>query len=592
MTAVVVLSPSGMATGRRIADALGAPLHARAGGADLRYAEPGPHLAGLFAAGTPIVFVGALGILVRVLAPGLADKRTEPPVLCVAEDGSAVIPVLGGHRGANALARAVAGLFGTAAAVTTATDVGFGVALDDPPAGWSLAPGQDYKGFAARLLAGAAVRVEGGAPWLERSGLPAAAGAPLAIRVTEGRVEPAPGVLAYHPHTLALGVGCERGTDPAELAGLVRTALTEAGLASEAVACVVSLDLKEDEPAVQALAAGLGRPARFPDAAALEAETPRLANPSEVVFREVGAHGVAEAAALAAAGPGGRLVVEKRKSARATCAVARAPAPIDPGTVGRPRGRLLLVGLGPGQPGWRTPEATDFLAEATDIVGYRLYLDQLGPLAAGRRLHGFALGEEAARCRAALDLAAEGRTVALVSSGDIGVYAMASLVFELVEQEARPDWRRLDIRTAPGISALQACAARVGAPLGHDFCAISLSDLMTPWETIRARVAAAAAGDFVVAFYNPVSARRRHQLAEAREILLAHRPADTPVVLGRELGRPDERLTVTTLGALTVGQVDMLTLVLVGSSRTRRDGDRVYTPRGYASKRETGRAAE
>lgn len=585
---VVALSPSGLATARRLADGLTMPLHARTEPADRVFSDTAAHIRALFAAGEPILFVGAAGALIRLLAPLLADKTAEPPVLAVAEDGSAVIPLLGGHRGANDLARRAAALLGAQAAITTASDLALGVALDAPPAGWHLAPDSDYKSVAAELLAGAPVRIEGDLPWLQEARLHQVADADLVLAVSVERAAPQPGRLVYHPERLALGVGCERDAPPEELIRLVEATLAESGLAAEAVAGIFSLDLKADEPAVHALAARLGRPARFFPAARLEAETPRLANPSEIVYREVGCHGVAEAAALAAAGPAGRLVVAKRKSVRATCAVALAPAPIDVRQAGAARGRLQLVGIGPGSADWRTPEAERAIAEADALVGYGLYLDLLGPLAAGKKRHEFALGEEEKRAAYALDLAAEGRTVALVSSGDIGIYAMATLVFELIDRGGRPDWRRLEVGVAPGISALQAAAARSGAPLGHDFCTISLSDLLTPWPAIAARIRAAAEGDFVIAFYNPVSQRRRTQLAHAREALLAHRPATTPVVLARSLGRPDERVTVTTLAGLDVETVDMLTVVLVGSSETRFDGRFVYTPRGYAGKAGSG----
>src|SRR5207248_6788361 len=182
----------------------------------------------------------------------------------------------------------------------------------------------------------------------------------------------------------------------------------------------------------------------------------------------------------------------RRQSARATCAVARARSPLDADTVGRPRGRLAIIGIGPGDPAWRSPEASALLDRADDIVGYRRYLDLLGGAIAGKRRHDSEIGAETERARFALDLAAAGGSVALVSSGDAGIYGLAALVFELVDRESRRDWGAVDIVVAPGISAMQAAAARLGAPLGHDFCAISLSDLLTPWETIRARVEAAA----------------------------------------------------------------------------------------------------
>lgn len=595
MTAVVALSASGTATGRRLAEGLGARLHGRGAAADaaLAASDYAPRLRALFAAGEAIVFVGALGALVRMLAPVLADKAAEPPVVAVAEDGSAVIPVLGGHRGANDLARRAAALLGVAPAITTASDLALGVALDDPPAGWELAAGAPHKEVASRLLAGEAVRVEGELPWLDAARIERRADARLVLRASHRA--PAPGgggedgdgtdgglALTYRPRRLALGVGCERGTDPGEAVALARRTLAEAGLAAESVALVASIDLKADEPAVHAVAAALGRPVRFLPAERLERETPRLASPSETVFRAVGAHGVAEAAALAAAGGAGVLAVPKRRSKRATCAVALAPAPIDPAGVGVPRGRLFVVGTGPGRPDWRTAETERLLGEASDLVGYRLYLDLLGPLAAGKALHPFPLGAERERAAAALDLAAGGRTVALVSSGDPGVYAMASLVCELLEAGGRADWRRVETAVAPGVSALQACAARIGAPLGHDFCAVSLSDLLTPAAEIERRLRAAAEGDFVTALYNPASGRRRAMLDRALGIFRAARPAETPVVHCRAVGRPEERIEVSTLAEFDPAPVDMLSLPIVGSARTRVDGGRVYTPRGYA----------
>jgi len=586
-----VLSPGGLELARRLQPEVPASeVHgwqARVPAADRSFVEAAEHLRGLFAAGRPIVACCATGIVVRALAPLLTDKRSEPPVVVLAEDGSAVVPLLGGHHGANDLARRLAAILGVPAAVTTAGDLRLGVALDAPPAGRRLANPEDAKAFAAALLSGERL-AEGPVPgWL--AGLPQAPEGRLSVVETERKAAGGPQRLIYHPQRLALGVGCARGCPPEELQALVDQALDESGLAREAIAAVVSIDLKADEPAVLALADRLGVPARFFDAATLVAETPRLANPSEAVFAEVGCHGVAEGAALAAAGPAGRLLATKRKSRNATCAVAAAPDPLQAGNLGRARGRLAVVGLGPGDEAWRTAEAGALIAGSRHLVGYRLYLDLLGAAAAGKVRHDYALGEEEVRVRAALALAAKGEDVALVCSGDPGIYAMATLVFELIERGEDPAWKRCEIVVAPGISAVQAAAARIGAPLGHDFCCVSLSDLLTPWPTIERRLRAAAEGDFVVAFYNPVSQRRRHQLPAAREILLRHRPPETPVLLASNLGRPAERLALTTLGNLTSEAVDMLTLVLVGSSQSRvvargDGGAWLYTPRGYAAK--------
>ena len=587
--AIVCLTAAGGALAANLRAHLpGAVVHGladRVTDADVAFTETGSHLRSLFAANTPIVGVCASGILVRALAPLLTDKRSEPPVIALGEDGGVAVPLLGGHHGANALARTIAAATGGAAAITTAGELAFGVALDDPPPGWTLANPAAAKPVMAALLAGEPVALEvmaGDADWLAPLGARLGSGGRYTVRVTD-RVDPPPaGTLVVHPPTLALGVGNARGAGPVELIELATATLADAGLAAASVGVVVSLDLKADEPAVHALARQLGVPARFFDAATLEAETPRLANPSEYVFRTVGCHGVAEGAALAAAGPAGTLVAQKRVAGQSTCAVARGPV-IDGAQIGRPQGRLAVIGIGPGDAAYRTPTADAALAAATDIVGYRGYTDQLGARATDKAVHAFPIGAEVERCRRALDLAADGGQVALVSSGDPGVYAMAALVFELLEADGDARWQRIALTVEPGVSAMQLAAARAGAPLGQDFCAISLSDLLVPWPEIERRLRAAAAADFVVALYNPASARRRHQLAAARDILAAERPSSTPVVVARNLARAAEEVTLTTLGELDPARVDMMTIVLVGNRSTRAlaDGGWVFTPRGY-----------
>jgi cobalt-precorrin 5A hydrolase/precorrin-3B C17-methyltransferase len=589
--AVVVLGPGGAALGWRLRRALaGARLHgprAHPGDWDESYDRVSTHIGGLFEAGRPIVGICASGILIRSVAPFLAAKQEEPAVVAVAEDGSAAVPLIGGHHGANALARAIAELMGGIAAITTAGDVRLGIALDEPPPGWRIGNPDMVKPIVSALLRGdpvALVDEAGSAGWLRAGAVRWAQHGNRHIVVTDRLAESDTDALVLHPPVLALGIGCERGCSAEEIENLARSTLAEAGLGAGAVAAVVSVELKLDEPAIHALAAELGVPARFFPASRLLVETPRLSERSPAAFRATGCWGVAEGAALAAAGPDGVLVVPKRKSQRATCAVARAPQPIIAEAIGRPRGSLAVIGIGPGDPNWRTPEASTALAQASDVVGYSLYLDLLGRAIEGKNCHPSAIGDEEARVRLALDLAAEGRSVALVSSGDAGIYGLAPLVFELLDSKPKSEWRRIDLRVIPGISAFQAASSRAGAPLGHDFCVISLSDLMTPWETIRIRLDAAAAGDFVVALYNPRSARRQAQLAEAADLLLQHRSPETPVFIGRNLGRDGEEGRILCLSELAGAEIDMLTIVLVGNSRTRRtDGDppRLYTPRGY-----------
>ena len=589
--AIVVVGPSGAALGRKVRDLLpGAALHGprlHSGDWDETYQRLVPHLAALFADGIPIVGLCASGILIRAVAPLLDDKHIEPPVVALAEDGSVAVPLLGGHHGANELARVLADGLGCHAAITTAGDLRFGFALDEPPAGWRIANLERVKPIAAALLAGRPVTlVEEAchADWLRAGSVQWAAEADLQVLATDRAMPPDSDALVFHPAVLTLGIGSERGCDAEEIAALARHCLDEAGLAADAVVAVVSVDLKVDEPAIHALARSLDVPARFFPASRLLDETPRLTVHSEAAFRATGCWGVAEGAALAGVGREGALVVPRRQSKRATCALARAPAPLDASSIGRPRGHIAILGIGPGDAAWRTPEANALLAGSDDIVGYRLYLDLLGRAIAGKHRHDSDIGQEQERVRLALDLAAEGRAVALVSSGDAGIYGLAALVFETIDREQRRDWSAVEITVAPGISAMQAAAARTGAPLGHDFCAISLSDLLTPWPVIRARIEAAVSADFVVALYNPRSARRATQLAEAATILLEHRASDTPVVIARNLGRDGETHRILRLDELAAADVDMLSIILIGNRHTRviaGDPARLYTPRGY-----------
>ena len=592
--AIVVLTEHGLVTARRIRSCLtGARIHGyapRVPDADTRFDEVGAELRRLFAAGVDIVGVCAAGILIRTLAPELADKREEPAVIAVAEDGSAVVPLLGGHRGANEISRRLGEALGAPAAITTASETRWRVALDEPPPGWVLANPQHYKSVMARLLAGERCRLEGEAEWLTHSGIEFRSDAALTVRVTDAPDAGDEDALVFHPRRFALGVGCERGIAASELESLVESTLAGANLSTRSLAGVFSVDLKSDEPAVHALGRTLGLPVRFFDPPTLEALTPRLANPSGVVFREVGCHGVSEAAALAAAGDDGRLRVAKTKSRQATCAIAEAPSPIDAVRLGRARGVLAVVGLGPGTPAWRTPAADRAIGSATHLVGYRGYLDMV-PASADQVRHAYALGEEQERVDQALALAAEGCRVALVCSGDPGVYAMASLVFERLDAATHPAWRRSEIVVLPGVSAMHGAAALAGAPLGHDFCAVSLSDLLTPWAVIEQRLQAAADGDFAVALYNPASNRRRRGLARAIEILASKRRPDTPVVVARAVGRDEQSVVVTCLQDLDQSSVDMMTLLIVGSTETRSSGGCVYTPRGYGTKGGPGTVA-
>jgi precorrin-2 C20-methyltransferase/precorrin-3B C17-methyltransferase len=271
-------------------------------------------------------------------------------------------------------------------------------------------------------------------------------------------------------------------------------------------------------------------------------------------------------------------------AAAPAASAAQSPvAEVPEAAVASATGRVDVVGLGPGGRDWLTPQAAAVLAAADDIVGYAPYVDRVPPNPRQRR-HGSDNRVEAQRAEFALDLALRGRRVAVVSSGDPGVFAMASVVLEAAAADAR--LASVPVTVVPGVTAAQAVASLAGAPLGHDYVMLSLSDRLKPWDVIARRLEAAAAGDFAIAIYNPASASRRQQLIDARALLLAHRDAGTPVVVGRAVGTDEQEVTVTTLGEFDPAQIDMRCLVIVGSSQSRvvRDGSgaaRVITPRRY-----------
>jgi cobalt-precorrin 5A hydrolase/precorrin-3B C17-methyltransferase len=466
--AIIILGEKSIAIARQIQtvipDAIIYGLESRTQTADRLYAKFSETVSELFSEGHPLIGICAAGIMIRSLAPLLSDKRGEPPVIAIAEDGSAVVPLLGGLNGANELARAIANKLKVQPAITTTGELRFQTSLLAPPKGYRLLnDDQQTKTFLADLLAGASVQIIGEADWLRSSNLPFA-------DVATHRIE------------------------------------------------VISNELR------------------------LEAIYSQLSS-NYLVYQ----------------------------------AEAIQTAPIN--------GKLSIIGTGPGAAKWMSPEVKAILEDATDFVGYKTYVNLVKEFTRGKTIHASDNRVELDRARLALDLATEGKSVVIVSSGDAGIYGMASAVFEVLDLDPDPKWNQIHIHVAPGISAVQAAAAAIGAPIGHDFCMISLSDILKPWQVIEQRLAAAAQADFVIAIYNPISTQRRWQLTTAKEILLNWRSPDTPVILGHKMGRKGENVRVISLAELAPELADMQTVIIIGSSKTRllQWGDRlrVYTPRKY-----------
>ncbi|WP_433260218.1 precorrin-3B C(17)-methyltransferase [Micromonospora vinacea] len=512
----------------------------------------------------------ATGAVVRIVAPLLDDKRTDPAVVVVDEAARHAVALLGGHAGgANTLAGQVAALLDARPVITTATD-----AVDLPgldTLGW---PVQGAVAAVSRaILDGEPVRLIADADW-PLPALPpnvrASAEDPTddgyRLLVTDRVVPPYERTAVLRPPSLVVGVGASRGVPAAEVAELLHRVLADAGLDPASLRCLATADIKADEAGIRSTVDALGVPlVTWPATRLAAVDVP---HPSEVVRAAVGTPSVAEAAALL--GPDGRaddatLLVGKTATAMATVAVARHA----------PRGRLAVVGLGPGATDLRTPRAVAELRRAAVVVGLDQYLDQVRDvLRPGTRVLSTGLGAEEARARAAVAEAAAGRAVALIGSGDAGVYAMASPALEYADE-------RIDVVGVPGVTAALAAGSLLGAPLGHDHAYLSLSDLHTPWEVIERRVTAAAEGDFVTLFYNPRSRARDWQLGKALGILAAHRPPDTPVGVVRNASRPGERVHLATVATLDPAIVDMYSVVVVGSSDTRLVAGRMVTPRGY-----------
>lgn len=498
----------------------------------------------------------ATGATVRLLAPLLADKATDPGVVVVDEADRFAIAVLGGHQGgANALAAQVADLLGATPVVTTATDATGLPGLD--LLGWPVEGA--VAAVARAMLDGEPVRLDADATW-PLPPLPVGPEGEHRLVVTDRLVEPDERAVVLRPPSLVLGIGASRGVDADEVLALVDASLLAAGLSGASVAQVATAAAKAEEPGIVSACRQRSWPlTAYPSQRLAQVSVP---NPSAAPLRALGTPSVAEAAALLA---GDELVVAKQKSARATVAVGRR----------RPRGRLALVGIGPGARDLLTPRAREELRRAAVWVGLDQYVEQVRDLARpGTRFLVTGLGNEEERARSAVAEAERGHAVALLGSGDAGVYAMASPALAVAGND-------IDVVGVPGITAALAAGSLLGAPLGHDHASISLSDLHTPWPAIEARIRAAAEADLVVTFYNPRSRERDWQLPKALSMLLEHRPATTPVGVVTSATRADEHVLLTTLGELDAAQVTMYACVVVGSSQSTVVAGRMVTPRGY-----------
>ncbi len=618
ITHIVSFSDRGQKLAERLADSIGGtPWRCPPGGLTEWVAEN-------FEQADAIVFVGAVGIAVRAIAPHVRGKAIDPAVVVVDERGRHVVPILSGHLGgANDLAKRIARACGGEAVITTATDVAGVFAFDD----WARQQGckvinpERIKEASTRLLAGMQVSLWSDFPVVGAipRGVVAAptrdqADVIISVR-TGGRAE----ALRIVPRALVLGVGCKRNTPGEAIAQRFHEFMAKHGYAEEALVRVCSIEAKAEEEGLIALCVQLKVPFEMYAAEELAEVTGDFAS-SAFVEATVGVDNVCERSAVLGS-RGGTLVVGKDAGDGITLALAMRPVNLawpayGETTMHKPsgvasgetseyaaqamrlsggqysgreylsasstarsgKGVLYVVGIGPGNGGGLTGDAHMALGTADLICGYKAYVDLMKPLFPSKRTRGFGMGSELDRCRWAIDEAARGQRVALVCSGDAGVYGMAGPVLQLVE--GRSD---LEVAVIPGVTAALSGAAMLGAPLMNDYATISLSDHLTPWELIERRLRCVAQAGMAIVLYNPASRQRPDHLRRACDVLLEELAPSTACGWVRNIGREGQDHALLTLAELRDAELDMFTTVFVGTPQTVVVGGRMVTPRGYES---------
>lgn len=566
-----------------------------------------------------LIFVMATGIVVRTIAPLIKDKKTDPAVVVMDEKGKNAISLLSGHLGgANENAEKIAGFLSGRAVITTATDVNRVPSIDlwardnnlvmD---NWELLPH-----ISTRLLDNGTLRVYSEIAislpdiFLKVDN-PRFADMLITNKIKIPRPHPSlpegkhfdysdrhlKGQLYMRPQNIVVGFGCNSGTTEKEIEGAIRGILEKHNLAFSSIHSIATIDKKGSEPGLMAFANRYNLKINTFSSAKLNSIT-GIAR-SEAAYKATGANAVSEPAAILASGADS-LLVKKIKSGNVTVAIALLRSsphvPCPPSF----RGKIYIVGTGPGSIKHITQHAREAIKKSDVIVGYGAYLDLIEELIKDKETVSTVMTQEVERCRKAVELASAGKTVSIISGGDPGVYAMAGLVLEVLKNRDvlcemgeglnNKDSSRvthnapLPIEVIPGVSALNACAARLGAPLMHDFASISLSDRLTPWELIEKRLEAAAIADFVIVLYNPKSRGRTEHIHKAQEIVLKHRSPETPVGIVKSATRENEKIVISDLRNMLSHEIDMQTTLIIGNSKTFIWNSWMITPRGYEKK--------
>jgi len=542
------------------------------------------------------LFVGSISATVRLISPLLISKEKDPGVIVIDKKFSKIIPLIGIHQTiCYEIALNLANLFDGDLIMTNNSIFTKSLDLDSFGRNWGWNRSGSINNWSNLVIRQSnkqqifVKQYSGKKLWKESE-----SGKKIKYLSSEDKVEKEENTffistknyhkLAWHPKTLWLGIGCERNTSSTFIEDCIKKLLLKYEISILSVAGLATVDIKKDEQALINITKTKNWPIKFfKNEDLLKVEIP---NPSKIVFNEIGTFSVAEAASLLACGKeGGQIVIEKnifkhkdlsgRNLGAVTLAISESKQQFAP-----ERGFVHVIGSGPGDLSYLTGESKSALSQCSIWIGYKRYLDLLKPLMRDDQIKiNSELTQEKQRCADAISLAQQGIKVALISSGDAGIYGMAGLLIELIQKvdtQLRPSFA-----IHPGISSLQLAASLAGAPLMNDFCAISLSDKLTPWETIKKRINGALVGDFVAVIFNPQSNERNWQLRTTVEMFLKFRAKTTPVLVARQVGRNQQKKRIFNLDSIPYDEIDMLSIIIIGNSSTRLVNNFLISPRGY-----------
>lgn len=542
------------------------------------------------------LFVGSTSATIRLISPLLISKEKDPGVIVIDKKFSKIIPLIGIHQTiCYQIALKLANLFDGDLVMTNNSIFEKSLDLDAFGRNWGWNRSGSINDWSDLVIKQSnkkqifVKQYSGNKVWKESE-----SGKKIKYLTNKDKIEREEYTffistknyhrVAWHPKTLWIGIGCERGTSVKFIEDCINKLFLKYKLSFFSIAGLATVDIKKDEKALIDITKTKNWPIKFfKNEDLLKVEVP---NPSKIVFDEIGTFSVAEAASLLACGnEGGQIVIEKnifknkdpsgKNSGAVTLAIAESKQQFSP-----ERGFVHVIGSGPGALSYLTGESKAALSQCSIWIGYKRYLDLLNPLRRDDQIRiNSELTQEKQRCAEAIRLAQQGIKVALISSGDAGIYGMAGLLIELIQKldtQFRPSFA-----IHPGISSLQLAAALAGAPLMNDFCAISLSDKLTPWETIKKRINGALVGDFVVVIFNPQSHDRNWQLRTTIEMFLKFRSKTTPVLVARQVGRNQQKKRIFNLDTIPIDEIDMLSIVIIGNSSTKLVNNFLISPRGY-----------